>query len=110
MSYFCPKCNNLLYFKEEASDLYKYCTRCGYKIVSNDTVIDSTEYKKDAVTNTYNSNAVYDDRLARTTQIPCVNNNCPNPKDKGNPEVVLIKNKGDLRSKYMCSVCKTEWA
>jgi len=109
MSYFCPECNSLLYFKEDNNDLKIYCKQCGYETVSNDTVIDSTEYKKNIDVNTYNSNAIYDNRLARTTQIPCVSNNCPNPKDKGNPVVVLIKNKGDLRSKYMCTVCKTEW-
>ena len=110
MDLFCPKCNNLFYFNEENNDLYKSCMKCGFKKISNDTVIDSTEYKKNAVTNTYNSNSIYDVRLARTMKIKCINNNCSGSTEKKNSEVVLIKNKGDLRSKYMCSVCKTEWA
>ena len=112
MDNFCPECNNILYFKEEDGELLKYCKRCGFKKVSNETIIDTTEYKSNDSSSikTYNPNAIYDTRLGRTTHVKCINNVCPSIQSGEKQEVVLIKNRGDLRSKYMCVQCKTEWS
>jgi len=112
MDNFCHECNNLLYFKEEDNELLKYCKRCGFKKISNDTIIDTTEYNNSDTSSskTYNPNAIYDYRLGRTIQIKCINNICSNTKNNDTQEIVLIKNRGDLRSKYMCVKCKTEWS
>ena len=112
MNNFCQECNNLLYFKEEDNELLKYCKRCGFKKISNETIIDTTEYNNSDASSskTYNPNAIYDTRLGRTTQIQCINNMCSSIKNGDTQEVVLIKNSGDLRSKYMCVQCKTEWS
>jgi DNA-directed RNA polymerase subunit M/transcription elongation factor TFIIS len=112
MDNFCPECNNLLYFKEEDNELLKYCKRCGFKIISNETIIDTTDYNNSDTSSskTYNPFAIYDSRLGRTTKIKCINNMCLSIKNSDKQEIVLIKNRGNLRSKYMCVLCKTEWS
>lgn len=107
---FCPTCDSMLYYREEANILYEKCDSCGYKGESNDYIIESTNYKiTDLQIAEAQSYARYDDSLPRTIHKKCPDEKCPSHKNKLLQEAVYYPDKLTMKLIYICVVCNTKW-
>jgi len=107
---FCPECESMLYYSEENGDLYEKCKDCGYKMICNNHVIESSIYKIKVLQNTeLKNNVIYDNALPRTIHKKCPNDDCESRKNTKLQEAVYYPDQITLKLIYFCTTCNTQW-
>ena len=107
---FCPECGSLLHYAELENKLVNICKTCGYKVESDETLIQAKHYKKTNYNNFQNHQYyIYNPSFTRTIHYNCPNNDCVTHKNSDKKEAIFFNKKNSLKQAFICVACKTEW-
>lgn len=105
MVQFCDKCNNLFtYYNNDIGKLYLKCDICGNESKISKKCIYMSTSKSNQQDYEIKKNMIYDNTLARSLKIICVN-----PKCKKGEIIIFNYNPKKLNTGYMCTLCYTYW-
>ena len=116
--HFCPKCQNMYYFRINADDpnqLVYYCRNCGNEdtaISLNNLCVSKTQIKNNEQTFSHiiNKYTKLDPTLPRINTILCPNPECKTNTEGVEKEIIYIRYDDiNIKYVYLCSECDTVW-
>lgn len=111
---FCERCDNLNEYIQDSETLEMKlrCQKCGHRsAIDPKKPIYARKYVSSTKDRPTQPDLIRDPTLSRTSNIQCLNPECPTRKKDGPlPEIVTYQyNKETRKLAYICSTCKRHW-